>query len=137
MSASAERVVPDTERKNVLQKVRYRFVRMQRILVMQQYQTVLKSTWRYKGRFLQLQVNDAKQIFPRLGIVVGKKQVLRANRRNRIKRCVREYFRLHQHELLPLDYVIRVSCRVVPENLSEAMSEIGRLFQRVKQCNKS
>lgn len=117
--------------------LRYRFVRMQRLLVMQQYQAVLKSTWRYKGRLLQLQVRDSHQLFPRLGIVVGKKQLLRANRRNKIKRCVREYFRLHQHDLLPLDYVMRVSCRFLPEELPEAVGEIERLFRRVKRCNKS
>lgn len=34
---------------------------------------------------------------PRLGLVIAKKHVRRATARNRIKRIIRETFRLHQH----------------------------------------
>ena len=38
------------------------------------------------------QVNEAE--LSRLGVIVAKKHIRRANRRNRIKRLVREHFRL-------------------------------------------
>lgn len=42
---------------------------------------------------------------PRLGFIVAKKKVRRAVDRNRIKRCVRENFRLMKHELPAIDIV--------------------------------
>lgn len=45
---------------------------------------------------------------PRLGLTVGKKQIKRAHERNRVKRLVRESFRLKQHELPAMDFVVIV-----------------------------
>ncbi|AHG76943.1 ribonuclease P protein component [Mannheimia varigena] len=42
---------------------------------------------------------------PRLGLTVAKKHLKRAHDRNRIKRIVRESFRLKQHELPNFDFV--------------------------------
>lgn len=42
---------------------------------------------------------------PRLGLTVAKKHLKRAHDRNRIKRLVRESFRLSQHNLPPCDFV--------------------------------
>ena len=44
---------------------------------------------------------------PRLGILVSKKHAARAVDRNRIKRCIREAFRLEQEALGPIDLLIR------------------------------
>ena len=44
---------------------------------------------------------------PRLGLLVTRKHAARANERNRIKRCVREAFRLEQERLGALDLLVR------------------------------
>lgn len=44
--------------------------------------------------------------FPRLGLSVAARVVGNAVRRNRIKRLVRESFRLHQHELPAVDIIV-------------------------------
>ena len=44
---------------------------------------------------------------PRLGLLVTRRHARRASERNRIKRAVREAFRLEQESLGPLDLLVR------------------------------
>ena len=44
---------------------------------------------------------------PRLGILISRKHAAAAVERNRIKRCIREAFRLEQHTLGALDLLVR------------------------------
>jgi ribonuclease P protein component len=44
---------------------------------------------------------------PRLGMLVTRKHAAKATERNRIKRCIREAFRLEQESLGPLDVLVR------------------------------
>ena len=44
---------------------------------------------------------------PRLGILISLKHAARATVRNRIKRCIREAFRLEQAALGPIDVLVR------------------------------
>lgn len=43
---------------------------------------------------------------PRVGLVIAKKHVRLASQRNRVKRLIRESFRLLQHDLPDLDIVV-------------------------------
>ena len=45
-------------------------------------------------------------IHPRLGVIIPKKNVNKASKRNYFKRIVREYFRLNQNKLKKIDVVI-------------------------------
>jgi ribonuclease P protein component len=51
---------------------------------------------------------------PRLGLLVTRKHAARATERNRIKRCLREAFRLEQAALGPLDVLVRPPYGVKP-----------------------
>lgn len=44
--------------------------------------------------------------YPRLGLVIAKKSIRHAVQRNRVKRIIRESFRLHQHQLPAVDLII-------------------------------
>jgi ribonuclease P protein component len=51
---------------------------------------------------------------PRLGILVTRKHAAAAIERNRIKRCIREAFRLEQEALGPVDLLVRPPYNVRP-----------------------
>lgn len=51
---------------------------------------------------------------PRLGMLVTRKHAARASERNRIKRCIREAFRLEQERLGPVDLLVRPPYGVKP-----------------------
>ena len=60
--------------------------------------------------------------YPRLGLIVPKKIIATAIARNRIKRLIRESFRLHQHELIGLDVVARIKTKFDEPYLVDALN---------------
>ncbi|VAX76195.1 ribonuclease P protein component [Buchnera aphidicola] len=42
--------------------------------------------------------------FPRLGVSISKKNIKKSHNRNRIKRLIKESFRLFQHDLICMDF---------------------------------
>ncbi len=67
---------------------------------------------------------------PRIGLTVAKKHVKRAHERNRIKRLTRESFRLRQHELPAMDFVI-VAKKGIAELDNPALTEVlEKLWRR-------
>ncbi|SQK77519.1 Ribonuclease P protein component [Tatumella ptyseos] len=67
---------------------------------------------------------------PRIGLTVAKKHVKRAHERNRIKRLTRESFRLRQHELPAMDFVI-VAKKGIAELDNHTLTEVlEKLWRR-------
>ena len=62
---------------------------------------------------------------PRLGILVSRKHSAAASERNRLKRCIREAFRLEQGKLGPVDVLVRPPERVA------ASAEMMRRLQKL------
>lgn len=66
---------------------------------------------------------------PRMGITVAKKHVKRAHERNRIKRLTRESFRLRQHKLPAMDFVVVVKKGIINLDnnmLTEVLKKLWR-----------
>ena len=71
---------------------------------------------------------------PRIGLTVAKKHVKRAHERNRIKRLTRESFRLRQHELPSMDFVVVAKKGVADLDnrmLAEALEKLWRRHCRL------
>lgn len=68
---------------------------------------------------------------PRLGILVTRKHSTLAVERNRIKRCIREAFRLEQERLGALDVLVRPPYGAKPS--SQMMQRLRELFSRLNQ----
>jgi ribonuclease P protein component len=106
----------------------YRFTKKERIIDPQDFRRVMKSGKKFPSRNFILFSQKNENQFHRLGIVV-KKEVGRATYRNRIKRYLREFFRLHKDRIegsFDLIILVRKGCGV--QRYREAEEELRRLF---------
>jgi ribonuclease P protein component len=72
---------------------------------------------------------------PRLGLAVSVKNAGSSVERNRIRRTIRESFRLHQHELPPVDLVVSARARARDAAGAELRASLSALWQKVnEQC---
>jgi ribonuclease P protein component len=72
---------------------------------------------------------------PRLGLAVSVKNAGSSVERNRIRRTIRESFRLHQHELPPVDLVVSARTRARDAAGIELRASLLALWQKVnEQC---
>ena len=72
---------------------------------------------------------------PRLGITVPKKKVKLAVNRNRIKRCVRESFRLKAHNIPNVDIIVIAKHGINDLSNSELFEQLDKLWHRMtKRC---
>jgi ribonuclease P protein component len=65
--------------------------------------------------------------YPRLGMIIAKRLLARAVDRNRVKRCVRESFRLALSELPACDFLVRLIAKPVP---GDEARDLSRTFKR-------
>lgn len=68
---------------------------------------------------------------PRLGLVIGKKSVKLSVERNRLKRLMRESFRLHQDDLVGWDIVIVARKGLGEIENPELIQHFGKLWKRL------
>jgi len=85
----------------------FAFLRGSRLLNAGDYRTVFNGAKvKVSDKHLLILACPNQLSRPRVGLVIAKKHVRLANQRNRIKRLIRESFRLQQHELPDLDIVV-------------------------------
>jgi ribonuclease P protein component len=86
-----------------------RFPRRAHLRASAQFQAVFGGGTRFSGPLFRLQVLPASEAGSkaRLGMTVSKRVDKRAVSRNRIRRQIREVFRLERHALPPGDYVFQ------------------------------
>lgn len=106
------------------------FSRELRLLAPVQFQAVFELPLRASTPQLTLLSRQNKIENPRLGLTVAKKHLKRAHDRNRIKRVVRESFRLKQHELPNYDFVFVAKAGIGKLSNSELFEILEKLWQR-------
>lgn len=68
---------------------------------------------------------------PRLGLIVGKRNLKLAVARNRLKRCIREMVRLNQGKLVGMDLVFRLRAPVAADADMILRQEVAELVERL------
>lgn len=100
-----------------------------------EFQAVFTQAQRVSGLGFVFFIKRNPQLTARLGIAVSKRIFRKANQRNRIKRLLRNYFRLHCQGLAAIDLVISAK----PSILEMTNAEINQLLEQqwlklVKYC---
>jgi ribonuclease P protein component len=92
------------------------FARRYRLTKTDEFSSVFGFRRAIRGKVLMLhyQPRPEGNTEARLGLVVGKKQLKRAVDRNKVKRVVREQFRLRIAGLPAIDLVVRLAVKPVP-----------------------
>ena len=80
--------------------------RRQKIIESARFKAVFERRISVHGQFFSVHVAGNSAGLPRLGIAVSRRVSKKAVERNRIKRQVRESFRLNREKLLGMDYVV-------------------------------
>jgi ribonuclease P protein component len=108
-----------------------RFAPEQRLRSKPQFDAVYASGRRVDDRFFALRVKPNGLEFPRVGLAVAVKTAGNAVRRNRLRRLVRESFRLAQHQLPALDIVVAAKFPAAEAPATSLRASLATLWQRV------
>jgi ribonuclease P protein component len=110
------------------------FPKTSRLLSPKDYGPVFKRpTLRVSSRYFLILALSTSKPDSRLGIVVAKKNIRTAVQRNRIKRLLRESFRLKKMDFATIDIVVLAKKGLDALENSEARAQIDTLFNELAQ----
>jgi ribonuclease P protein component len=87
---------------------------------------------RFGNSFFGVTVHLNDKGWPRLGLAVAVKTAGNAVERNRIRRTIRESFRLHRHEIPALDLVVSARARARGTVAGELRAQLESLWLEVR-----
>lgn len=111
----------------------YAFPRDIRLLSTEEYNQVFKKPVRAGARGILILACKNEVSHPRLGLIVPKKILKRAVWRNRVKRLVRESFRLSQDSLPNADLVFLARPGIGDINNRDFSSTLNRLWAQISR----
>ncbi|ABN63843.1 MULTISPECIES: ribonuclease P protein component [Shewanella] len=111
----------------------YTFSRELRLLTPAQFKSVFSNPIKASSAEITLLAIPNTEQHPRMGLTVAKRFVKRANQRNRIKRVIRDSFRLNQHDIPHLDIVVLVRNGVMEMENAEINKLIEKLWRKLSR----
>ncbi len=106
------------------------------MLTPEHFKNVFKNPVRAASPHITLLAKPNTLEHARLGLAIPKKHIKRAVGRNRIRRVVREGFRLQQHKLPAVDIVVIAKSGIADLSNEELNKVLNKLWQRItRRCN--
>ena len=119
------------DKKNPHKLSGYRFNRDQRLVDAAQFRRVFESNYKLADSYWTILYRENGGEFARLGMAVSKKRARRSVDRSRLKRLVRESFRLR--ELPAVDIVVMPRDVTVKTNSQDLLSSLNRQWSRIAE----
>lgn len=110
---------------------RFHFPSRLRLTSKPQFDAIYASGRRLDDRFFGLRVKPNGLEFPRIGLAVAVKTAGNAVQRNRLRRLVRESFRLARHELPAVDIVVAAKFPAAEAPPATLRASLATLWKRV------
>lgn len=108
----------------------FRFPVKQRLRKKDDFKQIFQYRCCLYGTYLKLYVKPNKLSYPRLGILISKQVVRYAINRNRIRRHIREAFRLRQHQIQAYDILVLLQKNITNQSIREIDSCLEKLFSQ-------
>ncbi len=115
--------------------VKFRLPKQAKLLKTDDFSSVFNLRKRIANTYLVIRFKPNNLNRPRLGLVVGKKTAKLAVQRNYMKRVLREFFRLNQHQLPSLDLVVQVQKKFQKTEFVQIKQEFEQLTQKLIDKN--
>lgn len=116
----------------------FSFERHKRLLSAGQFKAVFDSAdGRVPSRSVLVLARENRLEYPRLGLVIGKKSVKLAVQRNRIKRQIRQSFRLQQTQLQGWDIVVIAKKGLADLENSQLEQQFAKIWKRLLKQSKN
>ncbi|MCC5825962.1 MULTISPECIES: ribonuclease P protein component [Alkalimonas] len=109
----------------------FKFGRELRLLTPGEFNAVFQQPFRAGSPLFTILCSNNNLDHPRLGLIIAKKRAKLAVDRNRIKRCIRENFRLQQHRLPAIDLVVMVKGPISDTENQELSKQLERLWNKI------
>jgi len=97
------------------------------------YKKVFDNPFRSTDRYFTILAIANEGQYPRLGLAIAKKNIKKAVARNRIKRTVRESFRLKQHDLGNIDFVVLARRDAADADVSALRVSLEKHWQKITE----
>lgn len=133
MPQSSNQIAPKT----LVNGVDARFTKSQRLLSSTEFKAVFDAPERklHQSHLMAfIRPNDAQM--PRIGMAITKRRVPTAVARNRLKRQIREQFRLQAYQLNNRDIVFIVKNSISDLDNKELKNQINNIFKKIKKSSK-
>jgi ribonuclease P protein component len=110
-----------------------RFTPQSRLRKPAEFKAVFAAGKRFSGQHLGAVISDCPGQEPRLGLAIAKRAVPHAVDRNRIKRQIRESFRVNRSRLPQVDVVFKARNGAAQAENAQLRAELEQLWKRVRE----
>jgi ribonuclease P protein component len=116
----------------------YSFPRELRLLTPSQFSRIFDQPVKAVSDHLTFLAKYNDTDHPRLGLTIAKKKEKTAVGRNRIKRIIRDSFRLNQHNLPNIDIVVIARNDIGQADNQQLQKQLSKLWKKISiRCEKS